>query len=314
MDGFDILDNVNIFDLLPAKHTADTTKVKPVVKRRRSRQCVRKKVYKTDKLVELQTHGLIASTVIDSVRTIIATIQRAGFCMEACHTKRMVTLLLYVLYGKKQLVKFPVNPDDLSSTEAFIYKNALTAFQNPVCHAKIMSFLSDEKISKRLLNFFIVHYILLYNPLTYTLDRRSYPYIVSNYNTEIPGNDIHSLAGTELINLHQEYKKSKFCRAQKNMHSPYARSVSVTDKLFTWNSKQFSLCEVNFAIWLDRVGGIDIFYKFYPDIKAKKLVHDRKGRKRRTEQTNAMKKRKVILKETNGLNYQFVLQKGAKMR
>ena len=137
-----------------------------------------------------------------------------------------------------------------------------------------MGFINHKDITKRLINYFVVHYILVQHKTCYYLDKRVYPFrIIGEFNEH---NNPEALeltaqgANVVWINLHQEYKTSKNKKGRRNMHAPYARSASVDGG----DLQNYALCELNFYIWLDDMGGFEAFYKLETDVRDKKARYD----------------------------------------
>ena len=69
----------------------------------------------------------------------------------------------------------------------------------------------------------------------------------------------------------------------------------------------YALCELNFYIWLDDMGGFDAFFRLESDIRDKKARYDED--KRISDQhihTNRRKKKKIVLKDTDGQKLQYI--------
>jgi hypothetical protein len=219
-------------------------------------------------------------------------------------------MILYI-HGKRNMKKEPVNVSKLNSSEKEVYKRIRKELTNPERRERIFKFINQRDITKRLINYFVVHYILIQNEISYYLDKRTYPYkILGDFNN--PHNsDILRLkekgANIIWINLHQEYKTSKNKKGRRNLHAPYARSISVKGE----DACEYSLCELNFYIWLDDMGGFDAFYHVERDVRDKKTQYDEE--KRINDNTNEnygkRKKRKIVLKNTDGRNYKTYVVK-----
>jgi hypothetical protein len=216
------------------------------------------------------------------------------------------------IYGKRNMPKASVNISKLNVSELEVYKRIRRELSNTDRKLRIFKFINQKDITKRLINYFVVHYILVQRPIAYYLDKRTYPYtILGEFNNP---HQTHILKLKEQghnivwINLHQEYKTSKNKKGRRNLHAPYARSISVKGE----DSCDYSLCELNFYIWLDDMGGFEAFFKFEEDIRDKKSRYDEE--KRLNDTSNRIgngkgkgkrkrKKRKIVLKNTDGRNY-----------
>lgn len=219
-------------------------------------------------------------------------------------SKRQIFLpfLMLMVFGKRNLQKQSVSEAQLSKAELFVYKHIRSQMSDPLRSTRIRSFIDTKDITKRLINFFVVHYVLLHKEVAYFLDKRQYPHrIIGEFNVPFQP-EIAKLqeqgAHIVWINLHLEYKLSKTKNGKSNLHAPYARSVSVKGD----DNMSYSLCELNFYLWLDDVGGFDAFNHFEADIREKKKQYDEQKRCRDSENTKC-KKRKVVLKQTDGRNY-----------
>lgn len=219
--------------------------------------------------------------------------------------KMYLEFLTLKMYGKRNIRKDSVNENELDTEDKEIYRLIRKQLQHPVRRKRVFCFINQTNITKRLINYFVVHYSLIERELSYYLDKRKYPcQIIGQFNEpnqpEIL-NLIEQGANIVWINFHQEYKNSKNKNGRKNRHAPYRRSVSVRGN----DGMDYSLCELNFYLWLDEVGGFELFYRFEEDIRKKKQQYDEK--KRKSEHLNTThpkkRKRKTVLKETDGKNY-----------
>lgn len=215
------------------------------------------------------------------------------------------------IYGKRNISKRPVVPDLLSVSERKIYIRIRKSLNQPERRKRILDFIKEKHITKRLVNYFIVHYVLLEKQVSYYLDKRSYPYsILGDFNNPNfqPALDLISQGQNIVwINLHQEYKLSKHTHGRRNMHAPYARSTSVQGE----DKFQYSLCELNFFIWFDEVGGIEAFYALEHDIRLQKQKYE--DSKRKSQRMGERKhKTLTVLRNTNGQNYNTFVVNGPK--
>jgi hypothetical protein len=216
--------------------------------------------------------------------------------------------LILLIYGKRNMKKEAVELEKLSSLEREVYYRISNELSNQSRRTRIYNFIRQRCITKRLINYFVVQYILTQREISYYLDKRTYPYkVIGEYNKPNQPDILRLISqGHNIvwINLHQEYKTSKNKKGRRNLHAPYARSVTVKEI----GSLSRSLGELNFYIWLDDVGAYDVFYAFESDIRDQKAKYDEEKRNqdaksllggKRTKQ----KKRKVVLKHTDGKNY-----------
>ncbi len=229
--------------------------------------------------------------------------------MGVSESKRMsfISFLVLRTFGKRNLEKKAVNESEISQAELYVYKHIRLKLQDPIRRKRIFDFIQTKDITKRLINFFVVHYVLMHKEVTYYLDKRQYPYKIIGQLNQFFQSDIIQLQETGAnivwINLHQEYKNSKTKNGKSNLHAPYARSISVKGD----DEVDYSLCALNFYCWFDDVGGFEAFNHFESDIREKKRLYDEKNRK---DHNSLSKKRKVILKQTNGRNYKTFISQG----
>ena len=235
-------------------------------------------------------------------------------CMTLKHDKENIDTfseyMILILYGKRNMKKESVKISKLSSAEKEVYRRIRSELSNNVRKERIFSFINQKDITKRLINYFVVHYILVQKEVSYYLDKREYPYkIIGDFNNPYQDKILRlkeTGANIIWINLHQEYKTSKNKKGRRNLHAPYARSISVMGE----DMCEYSLCELNFYIWLDDMGGFDAFYRLETDVRDKKTRYDEGKRLYETDSAyGKRKKRKVVLKNTDGRNYKtYVVQ------
>jgi hypothetical protein len=216
----------------------------------------------------------------------------------------LIEFVVLLVYGKRNMKKEPVNMSKLTSLEKSVYLRICKELSNPVRRERIFKFIQHKDITKRLINYFVVHYILVQKEISYYLDKRTYPYtIIGEFNQPNQRAILELISkgfNVVWVNLHQEYKTSKNKKGRRNLHAPYARSVSVKENLING----LSLCELNFYIWLDDVGGFDAFYAFENDTRERKSQYDEEKRTQDGQERDGnRKKRKIVLKNTDGKNY-----------
>jgi hypothetical protein len=252
---------------------------------------------------------------------IMATMERIVGSEQRAGLEVFLEYLVLQMYGKRNLKKDAVEISQLSLVELEIYRRIRRELEHPVRRERILTFIQQKDITKRLINYFAVHYALVEKELSYYLDRRTYPYQILGVFNEPHQPEILRLkesgANVVWLNFHQEYKNSKNKQGRRNRHAPYRRSVTVRGE----DGQDYSLCEFNFYLWLDDVGGFELFYLFEKDIREKKLKYDEQ--KRHTDAaarvavlaalaeatdstkptTKVRRKRKIVLRQTDGRNY-----------
>lgn len=209
--------------------------------------------------------------------------------------------MILQINGKRNTKKDAVPETALSSFEQIIYTRLRKELEYEPRRKRIFEFINQrDNTSRRLINYFVVRYALMEREMSYYLDKTNYPYkIIGVMNRPDQPDILKRIANGEYIvwiNFHQSYKDSKNREGRKGRHAPYKRSVSVRD-----NDTEYSLCELNFYLWLDEVGGFELFDMFEPDVRAKKAQYDEQ--KRRKNQIGTSKKSKIILSQTDGMNY-----------
>jgi len=232
-------------------------------------------------------------------------------CIDSRHHEKARLLLQHLImtvYGQRNLRKESLEESKLSKEQQAVYQCIRREMDKPARRQRILDFIHTKAITRRLINYFVVHYALVKKELSYYLDRRTYPYKILGQLNEPNQPEIVQLIdqGADIVwlNFHQEYKNSKNKNGRRNRHAPYRRSTSVRGA----DGMEYSLCELNFYIWLDDVGGFDLFYMFEPDIREQKAEDARVKRQREEEhqqQTPAGKRRKekIVLRKTDGRNY-----------
>lgn len=217
----------------------------------------------------------------------------------------MLEYLVLAVYGQRNVKKYPVDERTLTRAQKRMYHYIKQKLQNPERRQRIFNFINNRSITKRLIGYFVVHYALLEQKLGYYLDMRKYPYkILGEYNKSHQP-EILKLMETDSnivwINLYREYKSSKNNMGGGNCHAPYRRKVTVRGK----DDLNYSLCELSFYIWLDSIGGFEVFYHFEKDVRLKKSKYDQAKRALESRPTeNQPKKRKIMLRKTDGRNFQ----------
>lgn len=218
-------------------------------------------------------------------------------------------VVLFV-YGHRNVKKYPVDERTLTRAQKRMYQYIKQKLQNPVRRQRIFNFINQRNITKRLIGYFVVHYALLEQKLGYYLDMRTYPYkILGEYNKPHQPKILRLMekhSNIVWINLYQEYKSSKNNTGGGNCHAPYRRKVTVRGK----DNMNYSLCELSFYIWLDSIGGFEVFYDFEKDVRLKKAKYDQAKRALEIQPaTNQPKKRKIMLRKTDGRNFKARLLK-----
>lgn len=194
-------------------------------------------------------------------------------------------LMIHILvraYGKASLQKTPITLDALTATERMVYYYIKQYFNSPEAVTRVSKMMHDSQVSKRTINYFIVHYSAD-NHVHYYIDQKTKA-IVGDINCDTTPVSSNPLV---YINLHAEYKAAKKHRGSNNLHSPYARSVTV--KPLT----EYSLCEYNFWIWVDSIGAYNAFKYVEPAVRKAKYIFDKHTR----NQTG--KKRKKPIQNSN---------------
>jgi hypothetical protein len=241
------------------------------------------------------------------LHTYLSLLMRILSEMGVSESKRtcFMSFLILRTFGKRNLEKKAVDESEISQSELYVYKHIRQKLQDPIRRKRIFDFIQTKDITKRLINFFVVHYVLIHKEVTYYLDKRQYPYKIIGELNQFFQSDIIQLqesgANIVWINLHQEYKNSKTKNGKSNLHAPYARSISVKGD----DQEEYSLCALHFYCWFDDVGGFEAFSHFETDIREKKKLYDEKNRK---DHKSVNKKRKVPT--TNGRNYKTFISQG----
>lgn len=211
--------------------------------------------------------------------------------------------LIVFMHGKRNIRKRPLHESLLSTSQRGVYHRIMDELKDPVRRERIFGFINSQEITGRLINYFVVYYALVEREMSYYLDRTRYPHRVIGEMTNNPDQPeilkrISQGENIVWLNLHQEYKNSKNKKGRRNRHAPFRRSLTVLGR----DGEEYSLCELNFYLWLDEIGGFDLFYLFEEDIRQKKAQYDEE--KRKLDRSRQKKrKRKVVLKKTDGKNY-----------
>jgi len=235
---------------------------------------------------------------------LVQVIHRATDETKGKQINQFLKYLVLYTYGQRNIRKDAISEAKLSLAQKEVYGRIRQELKNPVRKQRIFAFINQKDITKRLINYFVVHYSLVEREISYYLDRRTYPYkVIGEFNNPNQPEVLRLIeTGVNIvwINLHQEYKNSKNKKGRRNRHAPYRRSISVQGD----DGNEYSLCELNYYLWLDDVGGFEIFYVFEADIRAKKARYDEEKRIQESQPTyGKKKKRKIVLRNTDGRNY-----------
>lgn len=207
--------------------------------------------------------------------------------------------------GRRFMQKNTVNVNQLSESEQRVFAHIQSQLRNPERKRRVTEFLNDRKITRRLINFFVVHYTK-FHPVAYYLDKRQYPYTIVKPMNQPALPQVLELIGQgapiRWINLYAEYMSCKKLDLYRNCHAAYGRSNAVKDDV---NTATYTLCEMNFFLWLDSVGGIDAFRELEPEIRAAKQAYEEESHAREREQVVGVKRKrcKTLLKDTHGQNF-----------
>lgn len=217
--------------------------------------------------------------------------------------------LTWTLYGRRNLTRELKAEAELTPMEVRVYQYIRTELQRyPGRLARIRQFTSRPDVTARLVNYFVVTYLVTERPLSYYLDRSRLPYRqVGQWNVRDQP-ELMTQPHVVWINLHQAYRNSKREFPFRNMHSPYKRGTVVRGP----DGEEYALCEINFYLWMDDVGGFDAFDHCLPDIVAKKARYNEERRLADTHRANntiigRRRKPKMVLRRTNGDNYKCQL-------
>lgn len=235
---------------------------------------------------------------------LIQTVYQASDPNKLQQINFFIQYFILFVYGKRNIRKDAIPEDKMTLSQKEVYNNIREEMKNPIRRQRVLNFINQKDITKRLINYFVVHYSLVEREISYYLDRRTYPYkIVGEFNNP-DQKDILQLkekgANIVWINLHREYKGSKNKKGRRNNHAPYRRNIIVRGA----DGLDYSLCELNFYLWLDSIGGFELFYMFENDIRDKKAKYDEEKRQQENQITfGKKKKRKIVLRNTDGMNY-----------
>ena len=193
----------------------------------------------------------------------------------------VVRSLLLFMYGKRRFDKRSVSRLDVTERERNVYDMLQKDISCPMRLKHITSFVQKPNITKRLVNYFIVHYVAERKGVTYYLDYTTYPYQIlgrfGDPQQPVILAKIEAGASIAWIDVHQEYKSCKSRFGRRNMHAPYARSNTVGT---TGPTAMFSISELSFYTWFDSIGGIQAFKLLENDIRKCKRLFDSRRRLR----------------------------------
>lgn len=146
----------------------------------------------------------------------------------------MRELLLHVIlhaYGQRQVRKDSVDEDSLTPDQREVYRRIRREMDNPQRRERVLEFIQKKEITRRLINYFVVHYSLVEREISYYLDKTSYPYkILGELNQPNQPDILRRIEQGDhivFLNFHTEYKNSKNKYGRRNRHAPYRRSTAV---------------------------------------------------------------------------------------
>ena len=208
------------------------------------------------------------------------------------------------LLGKRRVPKAPITQKQLSLSETNILNYIQREFALPGHKERIMSIMNNRKISKRLISYFIVHYVSIH-PTCYYLDRSSYPYRIASeigpgmaYIEPPPPTDHdHQIV---FINIFVEYHNCLSLHTPQKCNAPYSRKNIVIDET---TKEEYSLSAIPYYIWLDHIGAMEAFYILHDQVKAAKKEYEQQKNKLRGTSTKLSLKelsKKPSGKPTNG--------------
>ena len=151
--------------------------------------------------------------------------------------------------------------------------------------------MNNRKISKRLISYFVVHYVAVH-PTCYYLDRSTYPYqIIGSIGPSMahipPPPPEYNNKPVLFINIFVEYHKCLSYHVPQKCNAPYSRKNIVVDE---HTKEQFSLSAIPYYLWLDSIGAMEAFYILQDDVKrAKKEYEAKKNKLRGTNQKISLK-------------------------
>lgn len=185
-----------------------------------------------------------------------------------CHLNIICHIVLEMI-GKKNISRCVLQFSKLTRNEQIAYQYIMKQFQNEQKKYNVLRLINNKTITKRLINYFVTHYIVTKNKIGYYLDKSSYPYkIIGAFNNRTQKIDENEKI--EWVDLAQSYRNSK--KKYSNCHSPYGRSsIAIID------GKKYAICQLNFYLWFDSVNAIGAFEHFESDIKKQKSLFERKN-------------------------------------
>jgi hypothetical protein len=262
-----------------------------------------------DKEMDGQVYIYKRSSVTDTSVFIKACLGAIQPGMRERTEKFLAYMILYI-HGKREVKTNAIDACDGTPGEQECFFRIKNLLQNDIRKKRVFDFIQRKDITKRLINYFVVQYCSTEHELSYYVDLSNYPpKLVGEVNND--PNQPEILKRIEqgehivFINLHQQYKNSRNKNGQANRLSPYSRHVSM--KCDEDNGGVYSLCELNFYLFLDGICGFEVFYLFESDIRAKKLKYDEN--KRTQTDTKKNHKRKFMDPALCAKNYKtHVLQ------
>jgi hypothetical protein len=213
--------------------------------------------------------------------------------------------IILQIIGRRNLKKQPLRVEDLTDENIIRLKRIKKSLKGGQLK-RIHSFIHDNNVPRRLIDFMVVRYTVV-NKIDYYLDITEYPYklvgSVNNWDEEEVKRLIANGRNIVYRNLHLAYMN--FIPGHQNHHAPYARSPSVDD-----NGDVIGIGDTTFYIWFDDNGGMDVFWELETSIRAAYFNFERENQSRKrdhaAESIKKMKKKKLVKRNTEGVNYNSV--------
>ena len=114
--------------------------------------------------------------LINVIRSVSSTVNPGG-------TQAFIEYLILFVHGKRNMKKEAVGMEHLNDRERTVYQRIVRDLTQYNRKDRILGFINHKDITKRLINYFVVHYILVQHKTSYYLDKRTYPFqIVGGFN------------------------------------------------------------------------------------------------------------------------------------
>lgn len=216
----------------------------------------------------------------------IVDVFRNVFCIPSEHLSHFMVYYTTRTVGLRNMAKQALTVPELGRVEHVLFEGIRRKLESsPEYRRQVILYQSGDRVTKRQMNFFIVHYCASH-PVAYYLDTsESPPRIIGDINDrDAPEAKARLATGDphiQWVDLYQRYRDTKCRKTYSNHHSPFERGVSVrADDGYVYNITSF-----NFYTWMCDVGGLEAYERLCEHTVGCKASYDVDRRKRSADRS-----------------------------